>query len=346
MNIPVYMLSDKTTQLPPPENGICYIVAKNGVYKQIKNDFYAARVKVDGVGHYMELTDSVKLEVPKLPMRLLQKVESFFVKIYELHKSEAVVLLLANPKTQEWRADAPKQKVSTSGLHVKYEQDTVKIPQGFSIFGTIHSHASIGAFHSGTDDKDEYCTDGLHITVGNVDKPERSYAARWMICGVPCPAKIEDVIDAPALPPVNEEWVKRVEIETFTYQNWTADWNSKWKKNDKGVWMYEDNPAYVPPVTPEVPITDDLTLFPPIPSEIPPEYASEYIEFMDEADTVYLGRVDPAGSIDDALIRRTPRYKNFMKRKQDEFMNKIIGIVEKVETEEAAVEAPSAKVRE
>jgi len=68
------------------------------------------------------------------------------------------------------------------GLRVSYDLSTLPpAPEGFELFGTIHSHAGISAFHSGTDDRDEIHFDGLHITVGNLDKPSRSYACRWML---------------------------------------------------------------------------------------------------------------------------------------------------------------------
>ena len=41
--------------------------------------------------------------------------------------------------------------------------------------GTIHSHAAMSAFHSGTDDHDEQFFDGVHITIGKLDSvPEYS----------------------------------------------------------------------------------------------------------------------------------------------------------------------------
>ena len=131
-------------------------------------------MKVSGIGHLEDTAESVQFHVPKLPLELLQQAESFFATAYEKHHSEAVVVLLANPATKEWRIDAPSQEVDGS-LHVSYDPTTVVVPESFAVFGTIHAHASAGAFHSATDDKDESCSDGLHITIGNLDKPIRSY---------------------------------------------------------------------------------------------------------------------------------------------------------------------------
>gem|GEM_PF-7129334 len=83
-------------------------------------------------------------------------------------------------RLQQWQIAVPLQSVR--GLRVSYDLSTLPpAPEGFELFGTIHSHAGISAFHSGTDDRDEIHFDGLHITVGNLDKPSRSYACRWML---------------------------------------------------------------------------------------------------------------------------------------------------------------------
>lgn len=160
-----------------PAENLCFLAGGNGLFKQIRNDFYSARVKTDAVAGLAELKEEATLHVPALPLELFRSVEAFFTAVFEKYHSEAVVLLQCNPALQEWRVVVPRQSVR--GLRVTYNLGTVPPgPDGFELFGTIHSHADIGAFHSGTDDRDEIHFDGLHITVGNLDKPSRSYACR------------------------------------------------------------------------------------------------------------------------------------------------------------------------
>ncbi|MCY3018601.1 MAG: hypothetical protein NTW87_06165 [Planctomycetota bacterium] len=154
--VPIHLIPKPTQpdgQPALPSDALCYLVGGDGVFKQVRNDFYAVRLKVGGVGGLAEIGETAVLNVPKLPDRLLRQVESFFVAVYREHESEAVVLLLCNPATKDWRIEVPPQEVQ--GLHVKY--DTSKLPDppgGFQRFGSIHSHAGIKAFHSGTDDND------------------------------------------------------------------------------------------------------------------------------------------------------------------------------------------------
>ncbi|MEI6235707.1 MAG: hypothetical protein WCT04_21840 [Planctomycetota bacterium] len=196
-----------------PADNLCFLAGANGLFKQVRNDFYSARVKTDEVVGLAELKDEATLKVPPLPVELFRRVEAFFVAIFDKYQSEAVVLLLCNPALRKWRVVVPRQSVR--GLRVSYDLGTLPpTPEGFELFGTIHSHADISAFHSGTDDRDEIHFDGLHITVGNLDKPSRSYACRWMLAGKAFTTSLTDVVKSELLPPADTEWLAQV-----TYAN-------------------------------------------------------------------------------------------------------------------------------
>jgi proteasome lid subunit RPN8/RPN11 len=67
----------------------------------------------------------------------------------------------------------PAQTVT--GGSVKYnraDQPTLKerVQYGWKVVGTIHSHCDFSAFHSGVDTDDEADFDGLHITLGHVNR--------------------------------------------------------------------------------------------------------------------------------------------------------------------------------
>jgi len=266
--IPIHILTaNGPLPVPPPAadgngasetpQGICYVLAKNGVYKQVSNAFYTAQVKVDGIGHLEEAKESVAVHVPKLPIELLRQVEAFFAAAYEAFQSEAVVVLLVNPVTRQWRIDVPKQEVRSGSLHVTYDPASVAPQDGFEPFGTIHSHAGATAFHSSTDDHDEVCSDGLHITIGNLDQPVRSYAARWMICGHAYGAKLEAVVETPPLPASDPAWLGKI--------------SQAYVPQDTSLLPPEE--PWGPPYDPR--LADD--------PDIPPELEAEYDEFMYDA---------------------------------------------------------------
>lgn len=195
-----------------PTGPIAVIAGAAGLYKVVRNAFYTACVKIETLPSLADLEESAELHVPVLPLEMFRKVESFFVSVYTLHRSEAVVLLYCNPKARAWSVIVPPQEVR--GLHVSYDLKALPVPPaGFELFGTAHSHAAIAAFHSGTDDTDEACFDGLHITVGNVDKPQRSYACRWILAGRAFQADLAEVVALPSLPEPDPAWLDQVRKE-------------------------------------------------------------------------------------------------------------------------------------
>lgn len=106
---------------------------------------------------------------------LWRDIIAFFSQVYARHKSEAVLRLFYHEAKREWTAEVFPQKVS--GASAKEDNDPVHtepygalMKAGWSQFGTIHSHAAMTAFQSGTDHKDEATSPGLHITVGTLDK--------------------------------------------------------------------------------------------------------------------------------------------------------------------------------
>ena len=193
-----------------PKEPLCYVAGANGLFKVVRNAFYTACVKLDGITALAALKEEAGLNVPLLPLEQFRRVEAFFAAVFETHRSEAVVLLYCNPRTEDWQVVVPAQAVR--GLHVEYDLKTLPAPAaGYELFGTIHSHADVKAFHSGTDDADEACFDGLHITIGNLDQPVRSYACRWILGGRVFKADLEDVVAAGALPSPDPQWLAQVQ---------------------------------------------------------------------------------------------------------------------------------------
>lgn len=98
----------------------------------------------------------------------------------------------------------------------------------YRLIGSIHSHGSMGAFHSSTDDGDEFDFDGLHITVGTIDT-NPTYSCRFISCGHDF--KISDIKDIVEMPELSgefpEEWSKQVSKKQFktTYPRMITHYN-------------------------------------------------------------------------------------------------------------------------
>lgn len=212
----------KTPPLVFPEDSNCFLLGSNGVFQQVANEFYTIRLKKDPPSFLAEIDEYAKLHTRAYPIDQLRIVETFFAKVYETKKSEAVVLLYYSPTKREWKTFVPLQVVN--GMKVTYETVSPGAEfEGYTVFGTIHSHCSIGAFHSGTDDKDEHKFDGLHVTIGHVDQVARSYACRWILSGKVFPCQLGDCIAGAPKPDFPEAWLDNVKSPEPTVDNrWLA----------------------------------------------------------------------------------------------------------------------------
>lgn len=129
---------------------------------------------------------------PKIPREEWQKILAFFKWTYDTTKSESQVRLYVNCREdiRTWKAWAFPQKMN-GGMSAK-ELDTPETAtqraqfsdaDGWLYFGTVHHHCSASAFQSGVDENNEKNQDGLHITVGNLDKELYDIDARVYIGG-------------------------------------------------------------------------------------------------------------------------------------------------------------------
>jgi hypothetical protein len=110
----------------------------------------------------------------KINMEEWHKILSFFKWSYDETKSETQVRLLYNPDTKHWVAWAFPQEHGT-GMTTKEIDNDEKDEQrsryvGYTNMGTVHHHCSTSAFQSGVDEANERSQDGIHITVGHMDK--------------------------------------------------------------------------------------------------------------------------------------------------------------------------------
>lgn len=87
------------------------------------------------------------------------------------------------PDFKEWRILVPKQKVSGGSVDADFSElcdiETGEVFEGFPPdwhhAGSSHSHNTMSAFFSATDDRSELGVPGLHIVVGSIKKNEGTY---------------------------------------------------------------------------------------------------------------------------------------------------------------------------
>jgi len=161
------------------------IVFHNGTfYKKTENDFFCSYKELDPAEVNIPEEDiSCSWKGPLIPFDLWRELIAWCEITQEKFKSEALAFLYLDDK-EGWKIWYPPQ--ITRGMTVGVDQDSPQYnPQrkllGDALqMGTLHHHCTSSAFASGTDKADEIDRDGLHFTIGNLDK--NTYDIHMRIC--------------------------------------------------------------------------------------------------------------------------------------------------------------------
>jgi len=243
--VPLYVYQDGDN-LDDIQEPIAFVVSKEGILIKRANKYYTGYQKVQGIdllGKVENDQQKAQYNFPKLSYQVFEEIKSFFQYIYDRDQTEATILLYHNEETGEWTGIAPTQENSGGGSDYKIDDKTKEhIPEGFKLMGSIHSHAGMGAFHSGTDDNDEFNFDGLHITLGNFNS-NVSNSCRYIFGGEAIKVELGDVLDE--VPEQEnkfpEWWSKQASKKTYTavqsgyfHGRQYAGWNGHYPNNNFG----------------------------------------------------------------------------------------------------------------
>ena len=164
-------INDGQNELPTDD--IFYVVAKEGIYIRKKLGIMDSLVPVKKISTLQDIQTTARMNVKKIPGGQFAKVIAFFKEVYKEHRAEAIVLLFYNEETKVYKIVPPVQKVNAASI----EYDRGLTLDGWTMAGSIHSHAAMSAFHSGVDHDDETSFDGLHLTIGNAGDDQVSISA-------------------------------------------------------------------------------------------------------------------------------------------------------------------------
>lgn len=164
-------VNDGTQEMPTDD--IFYIISKEGIFLKKKLGIMESIAPVDNISILESVSTMATMDIPQIPAASFAKVIEFFKSVYDKYWGEAIVLLFYNEETKKYRIIPPHQKVTAASLD--YNRGITL--EGWTMIGDIHSHGSMSAFHSGTDDDDEKTFDGLHITLGHMKDDDISISA-------------------------------------------------------------------------------------------------------------------------------------------------------------------------
>jgi len=222
---------------PVPPDDICYIVAKEGIFLKKRMGVMESIAPVQNISILESVEKMAKMHIKKIPGGQFARVLAFFREVYALYHGEAIVLLFYDQEKKVYKIIPPTQKVTSASC----DYDKGITINNMQMIGTIHSHASMSAFHSGTDDSDEKHFDGLHITIGNIPDEEVSISASIVANGHRFKVPPEDYIERLQLTKdvdeVEEKPLRRVfkivngKVEEDTVAS--SRYTYTWKRYDK-----------------------------------------------------------------------------------------------------------------
>jgi PRTRC genetic system protein A len=199
--------------------GEIYLVTGGGILKHVKlkHDRFV-RIKVDAIPNYKQevvIGEEINfLPAGRIPTKFLEEIVQFFKDVMNIKKAdqEAMAHILWNEQ-EGYHIGIPDQTVSKAS--VRYEFNHIK--PGDVIVLDIHSHNTMPAFFSGTDNSDDrkgYYYSGV---VGKLDEPRPMFVWRFNLNEYKKEAKVEDIFDIQRSEiKVPESWLDKV--KTYQYQ--------------------------------------------------------------------------------------------------------------------------------
>lgn len=151
--------------------------------------------------------------LPKIPMHILMFVLNFFKRLSERYEVEALVHILYDTIHRKYTLRVPKQELTAVSVDSVMEED---YPDYLIHVMDIHSHNTMPAKFSDTDDRDEKAT-RLYAVAGRFDQVFPEIAVRASCGGRFIPLRPEEVFEsdfkAYPYPPIWEEQLTLPEPE-------------------------------------------------------------------------------------------------------------------------------------
>ncbi len=170
-NLEDALKSDKPTR---------YVTCSSGIMEVRNNEIGLFIAKTNKIGGAEDIKEKFKFNLPKkIPYEMFLKTLAFFRGINDLYSgAEAALQIFWNREEQEYFFYIPKQEVSGSTVNFDRNEE---LEQEHLLVMDIHSHNTMGAFWSGTDNADEKET-RLFGVLGKItsDTPEYKFRA---VCG-------------------------------------------------------------------------------------------------------------------------------------------------------------------
>jgi len=199
--------SAQIIQLPPPQpTRPKLILHEDKIYQPVENELYVGWEQA-GI-EFVKQEPKFTWKGAKLPWDLWAQIVCFMRWSQEEIKEEAMLFLFYHIADKKWAAWVFPQTPSGMSVrmlpeHAIYQHDRKQFGAGWIQAGTVHHHCTAKAFQSGTDKTDEEDRDGLHVTLGEMEKRQLDIHCRQVFDGVQSSTRLSDWVEAPP-------WLKEI----------------------------------------------------------------------------------------------------------------------------------------
>lgn len=202
-----------------------FVNSVDSYYKHVKlSNGRHARIKVKSLpvipglkeeSHIVEESLNF-LPAGKIPYDYFEQLSSFFRQVMKLKKAEyeAHAWILWS-KEKGYFISVPKQSVSKASVSFSYDDDS--LPPGSVIVVDLHSHNTMGAFYSSTDNNND--KSGIYYSgvIGKITDKDFEYVIRFNLYEDKMECKLEDIFEMPEekVAKVPQEWMDKIEVKSF-----------------------------------------------------------------------------------------------------------------------------------
>ena len=191
---------------------IVFVPSSDGKIYEVRNNQIGTFIaEADSVSLFSKVRAGFIPALPKIPYSILSEIIAFFKTfVTEKSENEAMANIYWSFEEEKYRVHVPKQTVTKASVDTNLPDiDEEK----FLLVMEVHSHNTMGAVFSRTDDKDEIAT-RLYTVIGRLDKVFPDMTTRISVGGkhlVIDPAVVFDGIGGE----FPEKWKEAVEIRKY-----------------------------------------------------------------------------------------------------------------------------------
>lgn len=176
---------------------VTYVTAANGIFKVVKTAFALFTVKLTDTENTVPglpaMEEGVQLLIPKIPFKTILQALSFYKDVNTKDKTEVSSLYFWNHNNIDLPDIPGLQSEGQLVTYVPVQENTATLSEfgddnwvswlreNLSVLLELHSHNTMSAFFSGTDDANENMNQFYGVW-GKVEDKEPEFAFRW-VCG-------------------------------------------------------------------------------------------------------------------------------------------------------------------